>query len=54
MLRKNRLSGRIYLATYDKISLNKKALRLKKSLDELERLLEGREKSKTPNTKSRS
>lgn len=46
LIRKNKLQEKIYLATYDKPGLNRRAFSLKKSLDEAAKSLQGKEKDK--------
>lgn len=44
MIGKSKLKEKLYLSTYDKPGLNRKAARVKKSLDEVAKTLQGREK----------
>lgn len=44
MIGKNKLSEKLYLTTYDKPGLNRKAARVKNSLDEAAKILAGKEK----------
>ena len=44
MIGKSRLTEKIYLTTYDKPGLNRKAARIRKSLDEVSKTLAGKEK----------
>lgn len=46
MIGKSKWRETLYLLTYDKSSLNRKALSLKKALDEIQRLLSGKEKAR--------
>ncbi len=48
MIRKNKLQEKLYLATYDKPGLNRRAYRVKKSFDEVKKALQGKEKEKKP------
>lgn len=44
MIGKSKWRETLYLLTYDKSSLNRKALSLKKALDDMQKLLSGKEK----------
>ena len=44
MIGKSRLTEKIYLTTSDKPGLNRKAARIRKSLDEVSKTLAGKEK----------
>lgn len=44
LIRKSKLQEKLYLATYDKPGLNRRAYRIKKSLDEMKKTLQGKEK----------
>ena len=46
MIRKNKLQEKIYLSTYVKPGLNRRAFRIRKSLDEVKKALQGKEKEK--------
>lgn len=46
MVRKNNFQKKLYLFTYDKPGLNRRAFSLKKSLDEAAKILQGKEKCK--------
>ena len=46
MIRKNKLQEKIYLSTYDKPGLNRRAFHIKQSLDEAKKTLQGKEKEK--------
>lgn len=47
MIGKSRLKEKVYLATYDKPGLNRRAFSLKKSLDEVQKILLMKEKKQT-------
>lgn len=46
MIGKNRWKEKLYLITYDKPGLNRRAFTIKKSLDEVQKVLQGKEKDK--------
>ncbi|MDD2960000.1 MAG: hypothetical protein PHR92_16065 [Lachnospiraceae bacterium] len=45
--RKHPFQQKIYQITYDKPGLNRRAFLIKKSLDEVKKMLQGKEKTKT-------
>ena len=46
MIRKNKFKEKLYRMTYDKPGLNRRAFTVKKSLDEVKKTLQGKEKDK--------
>lgn len=46
MIKKNRFKEKLYLMTYDKPGLNRRAFTVKNSLEEVRKSLQGKEPSK--------